>query len=402
MREMKTVRRLIFWMHLVTGLVAGLVIAIMGGTGAVLAFEDDIVAWAERDAREVDVPAAAMRLPLAELERRVRRSRPDSSAATITLANDPATAVIFTVGRDDDVLVDPYSGAIREPASGRARALMHVLLEWHRYLGRSGDQRSLGRAVTGACNLAFCALAMTGLYLWWPRRWSWRGVKAIALCNWRLAGRARDFNWHNSVGLWTAPVLIVLTLTAVPISFRWSGDMIHRLVGEEPPARGGPSLGGRAMDEFVTPPTGAAVRSWDEILARAQEAFPRWERITLRRGNPARGSRAMATDAGSADPPRLSPLTVMIRERGSWPRTATTTLMVDAVTGDVTRRVDFHDEPPGRRIRMWMRFLHTGEALGWGGRLIAGIASFGSLVLVGTGFALAARRFLTRRGRPPV
>jgi uncharacterized iron-regulated membrane protein len=40
-----------------------------------------------------------------------------------------------------------------------------------------------------------------------------------------------------------------------------------------------------------------------------------------------------------------------------------------------------------------MRFLHTGEALGWPGKLLAALASLGGAFLVWTGFALAWRRF---------
>jgi uncharacterized iron-regulated membrane protein len=37
--------------------------------------------------------------------------------------------------------------------------------------------------------------------------------------------------------------------------------------------------------------------------------------------------------------------------------------------------------------------LHTGEAVGWLGQLVAGIASLGGGVLVFTGLALSFRRF---------
>ena len=50
---MKNFRRVIFWMHLVAGLTAGIVIGIICLTGTALAFENEIVAWAERDARRV-------------------------------------------------------------------------------------------------------------------------------------------------------------------------------------------------------------------------------------------------------------------------------------------------------------------------------------------------------------
>jgi uncharacterized iron-regulated membrane protein len=50
-----------------------------------------------------------------------------------------------------------------------------------------------------------------------------------------------------------------------------------------------------------------------------------------------------------------------------------------------------------------MRFLHTGEALGAGGQLAAGLASLGAAVLVWTGLALALRRLArSRRARAMV
>ena len=41
---------------------------------------------------------------------------------------------------------------------------------------------------------------------------------------------------------------------------------------------------------------------------------------------------------------------------------------------------------------MWLRWLHTGEALGVVGQTIAGLASLGAAVLVWTGLSLALRR----------
>jgi uncharacterized iron-regulated membrane protein len=63
----------------------------------------------------------------------------------------------------------------------------------------------------------------------------------------------------------------------------------------------------------------------------------------------------------------------------------------------VVRKEGFSDYNSGRKLRTWLRFLHTGEALGWPGQLVAAIASFGGAVLVWTGFALAWRRFFPRR-----
>jgi uncharacterized iron-regulated membrane protein len=46
-------RKIIFWLHLTAGVVAGTVILVMSVTGVLLAFERQIVAFAEHDTRTV-------------------------------------------------------------------------------------------------------------------------------------------------------------------------------------------------------------------------------------------------------------------------------------------------------------------------------------------------------------
>jgi uncharacterized iron-regulated membrane protein len=439
---MKTFRKVLFWLHLVAGLISGLSVGIMCFTGTVLAFEHEIVEWAERDARRVTPPAAdAARLSLADLQAKLREAQPEFRAASVTLQNDPAAAVTFSAGRDDGYYANPYSGEIRQPASTKMHDFMHVMIDWHRYLALSGDNRPVGKLINGICNLAFFGLAVTGLYLWWPRSWSWRGVKAITFINLKAAGKARDFNWHNAIGLWTAPVLIVLTLTAVPISFRWGGDLINRLAGEPVAATpagpagagGGPGASNATPAvEIKRPSPDARPLSYDAIVARVQQDFPRWETITVRSGGAQRGGRPGGGGAPGAAPASTPParpeaaaprrneaetsrqasegrrpegqsrpgpqaLTVTIREAGSWPRTATTTLTVNPFTGEVLAKSGYADLSTARQIRSWTRFLHTGQALGWWGQAIAGLACLGGCFLVYTGFALSYRRFFGKR-----
>ena len=95
-----TFRQLLFWMHLAAGLIAGIAIAIMCFTGTVLAFEKELVAWSERDARRVEAPSAGKpRLPLDELREKLRAAQPEVRPMSIVIQNDPHAAVAFTTGR---------------------------------------------------------------------------------------------------------------------------------------------------------------------------------------------------------------------------------------------------------------------------------------------------------------
>ena len=61
--------------------------------------------------------------------------------------------------------------------------------------------------------------------------------------------------------------------------------------------------------------------------------------------------------------------------------------------GEIERWEAFSDLSPGRRLRSWLRFVHTGEYYGLTGQTVAGLASAGAVVLVWTGLGLAIRRF---------
>jgi uncharacterized iron-regulated membrane protein len=379
-------RAVLFWLHLAAGLVCGLVIALLCFTGTALAFEKELIGWAERDARRVVAPApGSPRLGVDEMVARLRSAFPAARPGNIVVARDPRAAVAFPVSRTEGYYVNPYTGEVRRPASFAMGGFMQRMLELHRYVGLSGESRPHGRLVTGIANLAFCFLAVSGLVLWWPRSLAWRAFRPGIWFAQNLTGRARDSNWHNTLGFWCAPVLIILTLTALPISFRWAAELTYSLTSTPLPATG-PQSSGAPPPAAAVPAPGAEVRplTREALLATVQRTLPAWETITFR-------------FAHHADPAQPQPASFTVREAGSWPRTATTTLQLDPFTGSLLQRDGYENLSPARQIRLWSRFLHTGEALGDWAQFIAAVASLGGGVLVYTGFALAWRRFLGRK-----
>jgi uncharacterized iron-regulated membrane protein len=366
-------------MHLVAGVVAGVVIAVMCFTGVALAFEKEIVAWADRDVRVVTPGAAPSAFSVEDAFAKVASAHPKIKPTAATISMDPAVGVLVSVGRTNAFYVNQYTGAVSAPASPRMRAFMNTMIEWHRWLAQSGDDRARGKMITGACNFAFLFLAASGMYLWWPRKWNALALRGILIFNRGLVGKARDWNWHNVIGIWSAPVLVVLTATALPISYKWAGDAIYKLTKTEAPpppnaARAASNESERKKEPAASSPTIAS------ILETVRNEVPNAAQVTVRPGG--RG-----------------PVALTVKEQKPRPRFATIQLTLDAKSGAVTKKETYGDFNAGRKVRSWTRFLHTGEALGPAGQVIAGGASFGGLVLVWTGFALAIRRFFGKKTR---
>ena len=380
-------RTLLFWPHLVAGVLAGAVILLMSITGVVLMYERQMVAWADSAFRSTPPTADAPRLALADIVQRVSREIPDLAPAAVTISTDRDAPVSISAP-PRTLYADAYSGRLLGEGNQRVRRFMTSVRAWHRWIGVSGEGRSITRAITGWSNLLFLLLVTSGVYLWFPRRWTWPRVRQVIWFSRTSTSRARDFNWHNTIGVWCAVPLFIVVLTALPMSFPWANELLYRAVGEQAPVaagRGGrEGGGGERTGEGRARRDGAAatLAGIDDLLTRAEARVPEWKTINIRVPGSTRAPIAFAIDAGDGGQPQ-----------------ARSTLTLDR-SGNVVADESFTDQSLGRRLRSVARFAHTGEILGLPGQTIAGIASAGAVVLVWTGVSLALRRgvaFVRRR-----
>ncbi|HWM89632.1 MAG TPA: PepSY-associated TM helix domain-containing protein [Thermoanaerobaculia bacterium] len=371
---MQRFRKIIFWLHLAAGVVAGLVILVMSVTGVLLMYERQILEWADRGYRSGPPAPGAERLPVESLVARALEARPGVHPASIALQSDLEAPAAVSLGRGRNLYMNPYTGEVLGEGSPKARAFFRAVTDWHRWLGAGEENRDAGKAVTGACNLAFLFLVVTGPYLWLPRIWNRRQVRNVAWFRRSLAGKARDFNWHNVLGLWTAVPLFFVVFTAATISYPWATNLLYRMVGDEPPpARSGPSPGG--------PEEEVSLDGLNGLWAVAERQVPGWRSLTAR----------IPAGADTAEAPVT--FTIAAGHRGRPDLRSQLTLKR---TGEIETWEPFASQTPGRRLRSWARWVHTGEAGGLLGQTVAGIASGGAAVLVWTGLALSWRRFLQR------
>ncbi|MDF1503995.1 PepSY-associated TM helix domain-containing protein [Roseisolibacter sp. H3M3-2] len=371
------VRPALFWAHLAAGVAAGAVVLVMSLTGVLLTYQRQVTAWSTGS---VTPPAGGARLPLDTLVARVRAAEPGVKVTGVTVKDDPTAPVAVGVEPRRTVAVDPYTGAVL-PGSPKVRAFFSEVERWHRSLATGESVRDkLGVRITGASNVAFLFLLLTGAVLWWPRKVSRRSLRAVLVPTFTARGRARDWNWHHVMGAWTAPVMLAVVFTAAMISYAWPAALVIRAFGGEPPraeAPRAPARGGEAR------PAGPAFApDLDALMAQAGAAAPGWKQLALR--YPANGAKT-ATITASA--------TASNRPDGR------TTLTVDAASGAITKVQPYAQLPVAQKVRSWVRPVHTGEAAGVVGQTLAGLASAAGVGLVWTGLALTLRRLLARARR---
>jgi uncharacterized iron-regulated membrane protein len=412
---MQRIRRVLFWIHLAAGVTTGVVILVMSFTGAVLALKPQILAWTERQVRVV-TPRDQPRLGPQAILLAAQQGRSDATPVSLALDRDPAAAAAVGLGRNGTLYVDPYNGNVLGTGSVGANQFFQTMTNWHRWLGVSGENRSAARSITGASNLAFLVLGLTGLYLWWPKQLIARYLKPIVWFRQTSTGRARDFNWHNVTGFWCLPAIIIMTASGAVISYPWASNLVYRVTGSPlpqqgrgpgpgaaGPERGGPREGGAPGGRGRAGGSGAAGRAGqsgeargpesarqadgpraaapaipdnlDAMWARAEAQLPTWSLISLR----------LPERAGA-------PVSFSLTDGAYWNAFARSQLSLDAATGEIVQWQPYQDSNLGQKARGWMRFAHTGELGGLIGQLIAGLGCLGGVVLVYTGVSLAVRR----------
>ena len=370
---MKTFRKIAFWLHLISGVLAGIFIFIMCVTGALLSFESNILEFAESEMRVVAAPSDdAPRLSINEIVAHVREAKPDAKPSNITLQNDKTAAATIALGRDGQFFVNPYTGAITGEGAKNWRGFFRLNEDLHRWLAIPGDARTVGKTINDAANFLFLFLAVSGIYIWFPRRLSRQHFKTALTPRWRVSGKARDFNWHTVLGFWSSFPLIILTLTAVVMSYNWANNLVYTITGSEPPQQQQQRPPNAPNNQADAPDV--LPDNLNEIWAKA-ENYTAWKSVGLRL--------PIAKDAA-----------VFTIDEGKYPnKFGRSTLTIDTKTGEVSKWDSYGDQNAGRRLRSWVRFTHTGESGGIVGQLIGFLACLGGAVLVYTGFALAWRRF---------
>jgi len=382
-------RRVLFWCHLVAGVTAGVVILIMSVTGVALTYQKEMQLWADTRTYRVEPPPAASRAAVADLVASARAVDPALVPATITWQADPAFPVALTAGQKT-IYVNPYTCDVLGEGTGQSmRAFFTSMTSWHRYLAMTGDKRDTGRAFTGASNLVFLFIVLSGMYLWWPKVWNAIQFRNITWFRRGLTAKARDFNWHNTFGFWFALPLVLVVASGIVISYPWASDLVYRSVGEQPPPpaagrAGGPGAraGGAVTSAAAPARIDVSSAALEPAVGAAREYTASWRSIALRAPASSAAPLVFTIDGGDAGQPHL---------RG--------TLTIDPSTGAVQKWEDFSSQTPGRQLRTFLRFAHTGEIGGAIGQTIAGLASLAGAVLVYTGLALSLRRFAAWRVR---
>lgn len=377
-----SIRKLLFWTHLALGLVLLPVVLTQAVTGIALVFDEELVAADESpsagELRRIGVMGdAGGRLSPDRLLEGLLAATAGHGIASLHIPGPDATAWTARLDSGELAWIGTSSGETVLMPPGRMRPFMAKVKEVHRWFAAGDGLRPWVRPFTGASALAMMVLSATGVVLLWPRRMSGDQWRTRLLP--RTGAGAKAFWWslHASLGAWALIPLFVIAATGTVFAFPWANALVFKAVGEEVPA----AAKGRARkDKGMATPVISGPRLTHALDAISGKCPDGWS-------------------AAEISPSTQGTWNVRVSQPGVHPAFAPTIATIDVDSGKIVRWNAYADRSTGTRLRLWIRHIHTGRALGLPGQLTALAATAACAGLAVSGAVLSIRRW-RRRANP--
>ena len=393
--------------HLYLSLAAGIVIAIVCFTGAVLVFEKEMQQLIYPERYQVE-PLATAQVPLEKMVAEVQAKVPGANVSSVKIYADPERTIEVSYKAEDgkkkehpsaeseptkakaehahgpkkegaegkkgpqaggkggnsQAFMNPYTGQIAGLQSQRS-PFFFTMFSLHRWL-LAGDT---GKLIVGVSTTLFLFILITGIVLWWPQ--NKKILKQRLNLKWNAGWKRINHDLHIVVGFYTAIFLFAFAFTGLAWSFKWFNDGIYWITGSEN-VRPEPPV------SIVT--EGATPISFDQAYQIAKRQMPNAEYYTINRPSEAEASIAITVMPADA-----------VHERAS------NQLFLDQYSGQLLGQQLYEERNLGQRVRTTFYPVHVGSIGGLPGRIIAFLSCIAGATFPITGLILWLNRLKKNR-----
>jgi uncharacterized iron-regulated membrane protein len=358
-------------LHRWLGLFIGGWFALVGLSGSILVFEDDIDAWLNphllTDARSgVVLPPHAMlnrvaeAFPLAKTER-IRPPQAPGEVYRITLrvaphlrTGSPRAEAMFSAVSGD------LLGSREADTIGITRAYwMRTLYEFHRnvLLGNFGSN------IVGIAGFLLMTSALSGFITAWPRsRSGWRRLVGVKI---RAGATRMLFDVHRSSGVMLFVLLMLATVTGSTLVYvNYARDVVS----------------------VFSPVAPFPVIPWRETPA---DNWPSFERVVneVRKEYPQHAMREIHIPSK----PTAGYLFYLKRD-GDVHRLGDTIVWVHPGSGEILFERSARNRTSGESVMHWLFPLHSGTAFGTAGKIAMCVTGLAMLLMFPTGLWVWMRK----------
>jgi uncharacterized iron-regulated membrane protein len=218
-----TVKKWVAKMHLWLGLSTGLVVVIVGLTGAIYCFAPELqTLQSYRSVSTSDLPF----LPPSKMKAIAESRLPGKKIQRIYYDRaDKAVMVLFSKkdGYNYSVFINPYTGEVLRVRNNN-KDFLTVILQLHRTL-----LIPYGHDIIRWSTVIFVLMLLSGIVLWWPK--SRRTAKYGFRIKWQASPKRLNYDLHKVIGFYICWAAIFTALTGLMFAFEGFANFTYQLTG---------------------------------------------------------------------------------------------------------------------------------------------------------------------------
>ncbi|HTI09144.1 MAG TPA: PepSY-associated TM helix domain-containing protein [Puia sp.] len=369
-------RKLKYWIgqiHLWLGLASGLVVLIVSITGCLFVFQKEISQSIYKDTYFIK-SSAEPTLPLSILQQRAQQTlgaahpinsittyrQPDRSWEFMAYQeNDTALTYFGVLGYYQSVFLNPYTGAVTGVRDYKYDFFSIVkYIHWSLLLNTD-----YGQPIVGWSTLIFVLLLITGIVLWWPKKWTRVYKDRSFKIKWKASFKRVNYDLHNVPGFYSLFPALIIALTGLVFAFKWFSALVYV-------AAAGTTTPPSQVNIRSVKPALAAASPLDDAFCQALEQLPHARRLVI---SPAVGAEGVIYVYGYKDGETYYGFDA---------------LQFDQYSGQLLHRRNNSEKNRGERLVEMNYDIHVGAIGGLTGKIIAFIASLICASLPVTGFII--------------
>lgn len=252
-------RNLVRQIHLVLGLVSGLIVFVVAITGCCWVFQEEISGIVS-PASKIEQQEKAMILP-GQARDVAEQALPGRHIHGVLYGGETEPVeVIFYEEKPEFyqvVYLNPYNGEVLQ-VEDLLSGFFPFVLEGHLHLWLP---ETVGTQIVSWATWIFVVMLISGMVLWWPKnkknrkqrfRFSWKSTT-----QWRR----KNFDLHTVLGFYVSFLALLIAFTGLVMAFDWFEEFVYETVGGEKAvvfhipenstkAPSDPELAGAAMDRL--------------------------------------------------------------------------------------------------------------------------------------------------------
>lgn len=364
-------RKIVGWVHLWLGLASGIIVVILGITGCLFTFQKEISesVWKEKYFVQPKQKVLSPTLLLANAQQALGADEPINNITAYKQpnrswefmaykTNDTALTYFGTIQYFRSAFVNPYTGevtGIRDYKYDFFNIVKYI--HWSLLLNTK-----YGQPVVGYATLAFVILLVTGLVLWYPRKWNKATRRQAFTIKWKAKYKRFNYDLHNVPGFYALLIALVLALTGLVYSFQWFSQMVYAAgagTTEYPPYK-----------EVASDTSASVQKGFDIAYIDAVKQLPLADRLNI---TPPYGKQGTISIFGY---------------RGNETYYKYDAAQYDQYTGKLLYTKTYGELNTGEKIIQANYDVHVGAIWGLPGKIIAFIVSLVSASLPVTGFLI--------------